>query len=42
MRYGTGQLNMAHSLPAHFRLSDLDAALFANDSTMLESFVLAT
>jgi len=32
---------MTHSLAAHLRLRDLDAALLANNTAMLESLVLA-
>ena len=32
MRDRRGQLDMAHALPAHRRLDDLDPALFAHDA----------
>ena len=34
------ELDMAHAFATHFRLRDLDAALFANDAAVLQALVL--
>src|SRR5206468_5374020 len=41
MRDRRGQLDVAHALTANFRDGDLDAALFADDSLVLHTLVLA-
>src|SRR5690554_4804214 len=41
MRNGAGQLNVGHALATYFGDSNLDTAFFADDTTVLEPFVLA-
>ena len=38
----TGQLDMTHAITAHLRKSHFHATLLADDTAMLETFVLAT
>src|SRR4029078_5687683 len=41
MRYGRGQLDMAHAVAAYLRQSHLDAAFLADDAAVLHALVLA-
>jgi hypothetical protein len=41
VRHWSGERDVAHSLAAHLRLDDLDAALLADHSTVLHALVLA-
>ncbi len=39
MGYRTGQLNVAHTIPTHFRQSDLDTTFLTNDTAVLHAFI---
>ena len=41
MRHRAGQFDMAHTLTAHFRQSNLDAAFLTNDTAVLQALVLS-
>src|SRR5690554_8121055 len=42
MCYGTRQLNMAHTLTAHFSQSYFNTTLLTDDTTVLQTLVLTT
>ena len=41
MRYGSGKLNVSHSLAAHLLCGDLDSALIADLSLVTNSLILS-